>query len=158
MNKHFIPWRKLNALTMVGDLEVQEVPTASYCKECKTFTDLKFHHYNGFMTGYFPEGVDNDNIEEFEKAVDDFEWWEQFDIEHRVSLKPMDGGLAETAHPWSELRKYTIQGLEMLKQKIEEGKQAEKLLAKVVPNLTNLNIMVNQEQQTEEAQLARMVK
>lgn len=148
---HFIPWRKLNALTMVSDLEVQSVPMSKYCNECKKFTKIENRYYNGFMTGYLPEGKD------VHEALEDLEWWEQFDIEHRCSLKATEGGLEETAHPWSELRKYFIQGVEMLEEKIQEGKDAEKLLARVLPNVPNLNKMVKQEQETEEAILNRKV-
>jgi hypothetical protein len=146
-------WKKTNALNIISDLEVHEVPTMKWCRDCKTFTDLKFHHYNGYMTGYLPAYAEN-----LDECVDDEEWWGQFDIEHRASLKAAKGGLDETAHPWSELRKYGLQGIEMLQKIIKEGKEAEELLAKVVPNIPDLNKMVKQEQQTEEAKLARMVK
>ena len=146
-------WKKTNALNIISDLEVHEVPAAKWCSDCKTFTDLKFHHYNGFMTGYLPEYAAY-----VDECIDDLEWWQQFDIEHRASLKATAGGLDEKAHPWSELRKYGLQGIEMLQKLIKEGKEAEELLAKVVPNIPNLNKMVKQEQDAEEAQLARMVK
>ena len=45
----------------------------------------------------------------------------------------------------------------MLEEKIQEGKDAEKLLARVLPNVPNLNKMVKQEQETEEAILNRKV-
>ena len=150
----FKNWRETNALVMVADLEVEEVPMVER-KECGCWGELKFAYYNGFMKGYLPEGKVVDDI--LKEDFDDT-WWDQFDIEQRAALKPTQGGFEEKDHPWSELRKFTLKGIETLQDAIQAGKDAEKMLARVKPNIPNLNKMVKQEQETEEAKLRWAVK
>ena len=163
----FKNWRETNALVMVADLVVDEInvlPT-SFFKYRKTNPEkidwsTSYSYLEARMEGYYPD-EDSEELEGWESLAE-FEsqsaWWDQFDIEARVAKKPTNGGLEEKEHPWSELRKYAMKGVETLQDTIQAGKDAEKMLAKVKPNISNLNKMCAQEAEQEEAKLQRMVK
>ena len=147
----FKAWREENALDIVSKLRVEKL-NAAYWKlvDGKFKTEHGFSYYEGTLEEHLPEGID-DVLD-----VPD-EWWNQFNIELRISRKPTDGGLNEDDHPWSELRKFTIKGINTLKEIIEQGKQAEAQLEKVRKNLSSLNIMTTQEADYEEKALQREI-
>ena len=143
-------WREENALDIVSKLRVEKI-NAAYVKIVDgkfKITEPAFSYYEGTLEEHLPKGID-DVLD-----VPD-EWWNQFNVKLRISRKATDGGLDENDHPWSELRKFTIKGINTLKEIIEQGKQAEAKLEKVRKNLSSLNIMTTQEADYEEKALQR---
>ena len=152
----FMKWKEMNAGQIVKDLETQKVNCSFFIKD----ENGKFKVGDKGYTYWEATRKLEENGEWQEYEIDDARWddYSQEAILDKISKKAMEGGLDETEHPWSELRKYTLKHIESLEDTIQAGKEAEIVRKQVLEGIPALNTMVKQEQELEEATLNGKVK
>ena len=151
----FMKWKETNAGQIVKDLEAQKVNCVSWIKNENTgkreFGEPSWSYWEATL--HVPE--------EKQPDFDEYDAWYPYSQEgilDKIAQKAMQGGLEETEHPWSELRKYTLKLIDTLDDTIQAGKEAEIVREQVLKGVGALNIMVKQEQELEEATLNGKVK
>ena len=152
---HFLKWKEMNAGDIVKNLEVEHIRCAPLRVKNGEFTkdDKGFTYWEAMR-----KLEQNGEWQEYE--LDDERWdnYSQEAIIERIARKAQQGGLDETEHPWSELRKYVLKHIDTLEDTIQQGKEAEILRKQVLEGIPALNTMVKQEQKLEEATLNGKVK